>query len=85
MKKTNKALLAVQKKNNKKSLPCERKKKRLFKQVVDYLKADSYLFAPLLTHSNSPSLKPKFTISASAGTENPLESSNLLSLGLKYK
>ncbi|KAJ0030594.1 hypothetical protein Pint_14278 [Pistacia integerrima] len=69
MEKTKKVMLGVQMKNNKKSFPNKRNKKRLLKQVVDYLKADSYLFAPLLVNSNSPSPKAKFTSSSSAGLE----------------
>ncbi|XP_065850432.1 uncharacterized protein [Euphorbia lathyris] len=48
-----------------------RKKKSLLKKIVDYLKSDSYMFAPLVSHYPSDFLASNVTVSSStAGVEN---------------
>ncbi|XP_043806649.1 uncharacterized protein LOC110630757 [Manihot esculenta] len=41
--------LGVQHKNNKKPTIKRNKKRKLLKKVVDYLKSDTYMFAPLIS------------------------------------
>ncbi|KAJ7955716.1 ATP-dependent RNA helicase [Quillaja saponaria] len=53
-------LLGVQKKK-----PLKRGKKKLLKQVVDYLKSDTHMFAPLIPPPTSD-LRPRKTIRSSA-------------------
>uniref|UniRef100_A0A5B7B1K6 Uncharacterized protein n=1 Tax=Davidia involucrata TaxID=16924 RepID=A0A5B7B1K6_DAVIN len=55
----------------------KRKEKRLFKKVVDYLRSDSYMFAPLI--SSQPSDFPSTKICSSATgieTKKPIKENN---------
>ncbi|GLU10332.1 hypothetical protein SLE2022_271470 [Rubroshorea leprosula] len=65
-KKIKKTLLGIQK-NNRKST--KRNKQTLLKNVVDYLRADSYLFGPLISPSHSEFAALKFSPSATKGVK----------------
>ncbi|CAK7338085.1 unnamed protein product [Dovyalis caffra] len=58
-------LLGVQNKNN----PIKKNKKRFLKKVVDYMKSDSYMFAPLISNQPADFLASKSSSSSITAVE----------------